>query len=405
MLTPNDLQAIANDLTDIYANVETECIRTIVDRITAGKKITQAAVWQMKKLDDMGLLRRELIREVGKSSRTALPKVEQLVNEALSRSVGVDVKKLRQSLKKSDEASVAERIATLQASPAFRKLLKNTMAGVKDIMNLTGTKAVQGSLAAYRDAVNTAYLEMASGNYTYEQAVSRAVGRIGKNGVRIVEGDKVPKDGALLKRNGTAYTTYTSGRIYPLDSAIRRDLTTAINQACGELTLETCGELDCQYVETSWHIGARPEHEVWQGRIFSLNPNDTKYPYFYAPQEAGGCGYGDMLGICGINCYHSFNPWFEGSPRSTQEGKPSAAENARIYKEQQQQRSYERSLRGLKREQIAYREAGMTDKAQEVQRRINETSARYRGFLKETGRERVTMLEKVPGYRPISTKA
>lgn len=406
MLTPKQIEAIANDVTDIYSTVESECIKSIVEHIVSGKAVTQASVWQMKKLNDIGALKSNLLTKVSVASKKAYSDVEALVNEALSKSLGVDTKAIRKGLStfsmKTSEAMYDE----IKKSKAFQKILSNTLSGCKDVMNLTGTRAVQASLRQYTEAINRAYLEMATGNYTFEQAVQRAVGSIGKSGIKIVDSkDKKVSDG-VIRRNGQLYTTYAkdgSVRMYPLDSAIRRDLTTTINQSCAKLTLASCDEMECELVETSWHVGARPEHEVWQGKVFSLNPKDTRYPYFYAPQEAGGTGYGDMLGLCGINCYHSFNPYFEGSARSSQEGKPSAEENEKVYKEQQTQRAYERSLRSLKREQMAYQQANMTDKARETQMRVSSMSARYRQFLKDTGRTRVSMLDTVSGYQRIST--
>ena len=413
MLTASQIEAVANSVTDIYGNVEKECIKSIVDHITAGKRITQASVWQMKKLNDIGYLRRNLVTAVGKQTNLALPEVEKLIKEALNRSVGVDTSKLEWAMRagnfKQNFGSIPKFKEFIKSSERFQRIVDNTMASVKDIMNMTGTRAIQASVKAYSDAINTAYLEMSTGNYTFEQAVERAVGRIGKSGIKIVDSKDKATSTQLVKKNGEIFTTYAGKdgkvRVYPLDSAIRRDLTTTINQACGKLTVDTCGELGTELVETSWHIGARPEHEVWQGRIFSLNPKDTRYPYFYAPQEAGGTGYGDMLGLCGINCYHSFNPYFEGSPTSTDEKKPTKTENDKEYREQQTQRSFERSLRALKREQMAYQEGGFVEKAQEAQRRVNDLSARYKKFLQDTGRTRVAMLDKVSGYKRISTKA
>ena len=406
MLKPEDIEAIANDITDIYKGVESECVKSIAQHIASGKRVTQASVWQMHKLNEVGLLRKNLLVKVKQNAKNVtLPQVEQLVNEALKRSMLNDVNAIGRGLSKY--ATVSEALEQLQNSQQFQHIVKSAIAGCKDVINLTGTKAVQASVKAYTDAINTAYLEMATGNYTFEDAVKRAVGRIGESGIKIVDSKDKATGNEIVKLAGTHYTTYKSAngtRIYPLDSAIRRDLTTAINRSCGQLTLDTCGDLGSELVETTWHVGARPEHEVWQGRIFSLNPKDTRYPYFYASQEQGGTGYGDMLGLCGINCYHSFNPYFEGSEQSTHDNKPTAEENAQAYKEQQTQRAYERNLRSLKREQMAYQEAGFVDKAQDAQRRVNDMSARYKKFLNETGRTRVSMLDKVSGYKRISLK-
>lgn len=404
MLTPNDLQGIANDLTDIYADVEAECIASIVSHIVRGKSITQASLWQMKKLDDVGALKRDLIRRIKAQTKASLPRIESLIDKALRRSVGIDISKTKASLKVNSGMSREALFESIVNGEEFQRILSNALAGCKSAINLTSTKALQASVSAYTKAVNKAYLQLASGNYTLQQAVRGAVSDIGKSGIRIVDDAKVARGTDMVSTSqgnvSTTYATSSGLRTYPLDSAIRRDLVTQINQACGEITLNDCSELDTQLVVTSWHMGARPEHERWQGKVFSLTPNNKKYPYFYDPQEKGGTGYNTVTGLCGINCYHSFNPYWEGDDINN-EGKPTKAENDKAYKEQQTQRYYERSLRNLKRNQVALRESGDIETARKVQSRINDMNSRYRGFLEDTGRTRVSMLDQVSGYRPI----
>lgn len=408
MLSPEDIQAIANDITSIYSQVESECIASVVKHITAGKNVTQASIWQMKKLDDVGLLRRDLLKGIKAKTTLSVPEVEKLVKTALNKSLGVDIGKVTASLEKYREGSKSEFLKNVQNSEQFKTVVNQCLAGCKDVINLTNTSALQASLTAYTSAINQAYLEMSTGLYRREDAIKNAVDKIAKSGIKIVDDKSKATGNELVKRNGELFTTYGKGgdvHLYPLDSAIRRDLVTTINKSAGTLTLAVCKDVGATLVETSWHVGARPEHEVWQGRVFSLDPNDTRYPYFYAPQEAGGTGYGDMLGLCGINCYHSFDPYFEGSPVADQTHKPTAEENAKAYKEQQQQRAYERRLRGLKREQVAYMAGGYTEDAQKTQQEINKVSKKYRQFLTDTGRTRISILEHVGGYKPISTKA
>ena len=73
--------------------------------------------------------------------------------------------------------------------------------------------------------------------------------------------------------------------------------------------MNNCEALDCDLVEVTAHIGARPEHEEWQGKVYSVSGKSEKYPPFSI------CGYGEADGICGINCRHSFYPYFEGMER------------------------------------------------------------------------------------------
>lgn len=402
MLTPEQIQAIANDVTEIYSGVESACIESIVKRIQAGKAVSEASLWQLKKMNDVGFLRRDILENIRVKTKLTIPEVDKLIYKALNSSRYANVISISGLKQYKTKKQALEELAK---SPALAKTIKKLTHHCHDIINLTNTKALQGSVLAYTKAVNTAYLAMATGNATREEAIKEAVKQVGKSGVQIVDKKKAVKDSELFRKNGELYTTYKNGdsiRIYPLDSAIRRDLVTTINQASADLTIEDCKELGTHLVETSWHNGARPEHEVWQGQVFSLDPKDEKYPYFYGSLEAGLPAYGDPLGICGINCRHSFAPYFEGTEKATKTGKKSAEENAKQYEAEQTQRAYERRLRGLKREQVALKAGGYTEDAQRVQELINKTSKNYAQFLKDTGLRRVSMLERVEGYKRMS---
>lgn len=397
MLTPEEIQGIANDLTSIYGKVEDECISAIAKAISSGSGIKATQMWQLKKISDIGALKKELYHRISFASKASIKEVEKLVTEALSQSAYNDTEVFK-SLSKYSGKTKSEILTHIRNSEAFQHILKTALKGVRDSLNLTGTKAMQGSVVAYTKAVNMAYLGMATGTMTRQEAVREAVSAIGRSGITIVDNKKKVKTNELVSSKGELFSTYKNGdkiHVYPLDSAVRRDIVTQINRSSAEVCLADCEELGTKLVETSWHNGARPEHEVWQGKIFSLDPKNTNYGYFYGSLDAGLPAYGDMLGICGINCRHSFSPYIEGSPRADQTGKKSAEENNKQYANEQKQRSYERQLRALKRERLALDSAGYTDQADTVKSRINAKSSEYKHFLKDTGLTRISMLERI----------
>jgi hypothetical protein len=406
VLTPDDIQGIANDISSIYSRVETDCIKAISKAISSGTKIKSAQLWQMRKLADVGLLKRDLYKSIASASQKSIKDVDNLITQALSQSVWNDAD-IFQATKKYSGMTKKELLASIQSSDTFQHILNVSLKGVKESYNLTGTKALQGSIVAYTKAINMAYLNMTTGNMTREDAIAEALQKIAHSGITIVDNKAKVKDSELVSKNGEIFTTYKNGEkihVYPLDSAIRRDLVTQANKASAELCLADCNDLETKLVETSWHNGARPEHEVWQGQVFTLDPKDTRYGYFYGSQDAGLPEYGSATGICGINCYHSFSPYLEGTPRADQTGKMSKEENNQLYADRQKQRSYERNLRALKREQVALNSAGYTDKAKAVQAKINTKSTEYRQFLKDKGLTRQSLLERVEGYKKMSTK-
>ena len=58
--------------------------------------------------------------------------------------------------------------------------------------------------------------------------------------------------------------------------------------------------LGTDYFEVDWHVGARPEHRVWQGRVYTYKQLHTV------------CGLGTVTGLHGANCYHDYYPFVKG---------------------------------------------------------------------------------------------
>ena len=146
----------------------------------------------------------------------------------------------------------------------------------------------------------------------------------------------------------------------------------------------------------SAHIGARDKgvgwqnHKEWQGRVYSVRTGD-KYPSIY---EVCGLGYVD--GLEGANCRHIRTAFVDGVMERTStdeelehiddghdvtyQGKHYTA-----YEATQKQRQIERTVRKLKREQTAYRAAGLTEDAQAVTARIRRLNQEYKAFSDAAG--------------------
>ena len=169
--------------------------------------------------------------------------------------------------------------------------------------------------------------------------------------------------------------------------------------------------MDCQLVEVSSHLGARPSHAEWQGKIYSLVKGHPRYPYFY---DATGYGTGDGLG--GWNCRHSFFPYFEGLSSPANAPDFTKSENEQVYHDTQKQRSYERAIRQSKRELAALdsarKEASPELKAKldiEFERKsvtLKNREARLAEHLKATGLLPDNSRVRVDGFgRSVSQKA
>ncbi len=191
-----------------------------------------------------------------------------------------------------------------------------------------------------------------------------------------------------------AYMKIASGA-FDYDTAIKQ----GINQTATQITLDNCDDLDCELVEVSAHIGARPAHEAWQGKIYSLNPDNKKYPYFYDV-----CGYGDPDGIYSINCRHSFYPYFEGTEKLYSKGELDEYKDQSVtyidevgephkltvYEAEQKQRQIERNIRRYKREAVGLTENGYGDSPEclAARNKLYRWQEAQRDFVKQTGLKR-----------------
>jgi len=192
--------------------------------------------------------------------------------------------------------------------------------------NLCNSAAAQAN-SRLSDELDKAFLKVTSGAYTADEAVYSAVQDLGKSGIKVIN--------------------YSSGHKDKVDVAVRRAVITGIGQAAGNMQLGLAADMGCDLVEVTAHLGARPSHAEWQGRIFSLSGKHPKYPEFRS-----STGYGTGSGLCGWNCRHSFYPYFEGLSKPN--GVPfTREENDKVYRDTQKQRAYERAIRQSKRELAA----------------------------------------------------
>ena len=132
----------------------------------------------------------------------------------------------------------------------------------------------------YRDTLDGAVMDIVSGSVSYDVALSRAINAMTNSGLR------------------TIY--YDTGHSNRVEVAVRRAVMTGFRQVQGKMNEQVAKDLGTDYFEVSYHIGARPEHQVWQGRVYS-----------YA-QLQSVCGLGSVTGLHGANCYHDYNPFIPG---------------------------------------------------------------------------------------------
>ena len=328
-LSPTQLDKLPEPMIQLMSELQDEIISDICRRITKTNMLTPTAEWQLYKANQLTISSREVKRRIAAKLKVSEKAVKELYTDAVKTAIAEDAKVYKIAIAEgilSDDyrGKLTNYMRSVAFSNALKKGLKNTNGLLRNLTN----SAAAAANRQLSDALDLAYLEVASGAFTPQEACFKAVQKLGADGIKCVN--------------------YASGRTDQLDVAVRRAVGTAIGKTCGDMQLDLAHEMDCQLVEVSSHLGARPSHAEWQGQIYSLIKGHPKYPYFY---DATGYGTGD--GLCGWNCRHSFFPYFEGISKPANAPNFSIAENEKVYKDTQKQRSYERAVRKSKRELAA----------------------------------------------------
>ena len=337
MLDPHYLQQIADGTEQIASELHEYVIRQIVDRmiIRIGRgddyMLTSSDRWRIQVLQDAGYLLEDITAELSKYTKRQEKEIKAAMEEA-------GIKALEYDDKIYQAAGLSP--MPLTQSPALIRLMeRNYRATLGEWKNYTRTTA-QSAQRLFINECDMAYNKVMNGATSYTQAVKEAVENVASGDITLIQ-----------------YRSKNTGDIRndTIETATARAVRTGISQATAQITLKRMEEMKWEVVLVSAHVGARniggiPEnHDLWQGQFYSLPQYGHRFPDFYY-----STGYGDITGLCGVNCRHSFGPGDgENNPYDTID----TEENRKVYEVEQRQRSLERRVRKTKREVMGLQEA------------------------------------------------
>lgn len=326
MLSPDYLLHISEGGENIAEQLHSEIIKRMVYRIMLrigrGEDylLTATDKWQIETLQQAGYLLEDIQKEIAKYTKLQYEEIKEAMEDA-------GVKALEYDDRIYQQAGLSP-VPLLQAPHLVRIMQRNYEATIYEWGNFTRTMA-ENAQRTFIAEVDKAYNLVSTGAMSYTEAVRNAI-------------NAIITDGATVK--------YATGHEDSIETATLRSIRTGISQATAQIQIERMNEMGVDLVLTSSHLGARPSHQVWQGKVFSRSGTSDKYPDFVSET-----GYGTVSGLCGVNCRHSFGPYFEGMDNPYE--KFDTLENLNQYKKEQRQRTLERRIRDTKREVLGLQEA------------------------------------------------
>lgn len=375
--TAPDVQRMGLQAEKIWREAERRIMEDVIRRIKKAGEITSTADYQINRLIEMGKSREEVERIIKEALGATWSEMFEMYDKVAEWEY-VRNREIYEQV--NDDFLTPEDNKWLrQITEAARKQTKDTLVNMAQSYGfsvlMAGKRVFTPFAEYYQKYVDTAIQDVVTGGTDYNSAIRKVVTQMTNSGLRFVD--------------------YASGHTNRADVAARRAVLTGVNQITAQVSEHNAEKLDTEYFEVSWHPCARPDHQTWQGRVFSRKELGTV------------CGYGTVTGLCGANCRHTFHPfipgvserlypddWLEEQNKREAQTKEWNGKQLNAYEQTQQQRKMETAMRAQRQKIRLLQEAGadkddiMLEKAK-YQGQLNE----YKQFSKKMGlleqRERI----------------
>ena len=335
---------LPRELIEVYNDLQSDVLRIIVKRLKQGESVEKVFQEIRDKVDNYN------------------PQIEKVLQIIFA---------------DSKKKTVKDNIKEFEYETEEKQPIDNNEANSLIAPALIGGLAILSQLN--RKIVNNAVNEY-SKDYTYVN------NGYGNKDVRL---NQVYKN--LAKKGITIYESFGGGKSknYSIENVLKRDVMYKVNQANAKVNMENFKKSSAKFIQVSSHPTARTwnkymkhpyeDHSSWQGKVYYSKDGEVVDGY---EEFESTCGYGELLGIGGINCYHQFQMSYSGDNVATEYDEKEVERN---YELSQEQRKYERHIRQLKQAKSVYEEAEDKLMASKLKKDISIATSYLKGFCEKNG--------------------
>ena len=347
-----------------FSDLEMRIMKDIVRRIKMTGEIPSTADWQINRLRILGNSSEDIEKMLKEALDASYPQVFELYDKVINweyvRNKDIYEQINAQYIPFEENGQIQQLTnALIQQTNTDLQNITQSLGFYLDYGN--GRRVLTPLAQVYQGYLDAACLDIVSGAFDYNSVLRRVVTQLTNSGLRQID--------------------YASGYANRVDVAARRAVMTVITQLTGHISDFNAETMGTEYFEVAWHSGARPTHQVWQGKVWSRE------------QLVTVCGFGSVTGLEGINCYHERYPFFPGiserqwsdewlEAKNLEENTPREFNGKQytVYEAKQRQRQMETAMRA-QREKVQLLQAGDADPDE-----IMLARAKYQGQLDEYSR-------------------
>lgn len=283
-MTQGELEQIPQPFVELLSELEMRIMKDIIERIKANGFSPASADWEISRLQQLG----ESEEQIKKWIKEMLEKTDDEVDKIFSDDVYREYYGHDREYQVSgfEQIPLERNIQLLQLIEASKKQTKDTFRNLTGSTGFairdpaTGNIMYSPTMKFYQQTLDAAIMDIKSGVLSYNTVLARTINTMTTSGLRWID--------------------YDSGWHNRVDVAARRAVMTGFRQVQGKINEQMAEELKTDTYEVTYHVGARPTHQPWQGRVWTMQ------------QLRDICGLGTVTGLHGANCYHDYKPFIPG---------------------------------------------------------------------------------------------
>ncbi len=358
-MTQGEIEKLTAKTENIFSELEIRIMSDIVRRIKENNFSTATADWQVSRLQQLGMSEKQIREWIQKALKASDTEMDRIFSDELYKEYYGHAKAYK--LADLQQIPFEKNTFLAQLIEAVKQQLKGEYQNIAGSMGFAIKDPATGRIKSvplmdyYRSTMDNAVLDIKSGAFDYNTVLNRTIRQMTDSGIRYIE--------------------YDSGHRDRVNVAARRAVLTGFRQVQGKINEQVAADLNTDQYEVSYHVGARPTHQPWQGKVWTMQ------------QLQEVCGLGEVTGLKGANCYHDYKPFPPGSVRTytdeqiarmNKEENTSKEYNGKqytTYEALQQQRKMERVMRA-QRQKIKLLQTGGADEQD-----IILAKARYQGQM------------------------
>ena len=282
-MTQGELEKIPNEVVKAMSDLEIRIMEDMVRRIRVNGFSTASADWEFTRLQQLGMSEAQIKAWVQSALKATDEEIDHIYSDdayaeymghgrgyqAYGRQrVPFDENVELQQLIEAVKQQTRDEMVRITGSMGFAK--KGT-TGLINLITLTDF---------YQQTLDRAMYDIHSGAFDYNTVLSRTINDMTNSGLRWID--------------------YESGHHNRVPVAARRAVMTGFRQVQEKINEQTARDLGTDTYEVTVHIGARPTHQPWEGKVWTMEELHSV------------CGLGTVTGLHGANCYHDYNAFIPG---------------------------------------------------------------------------------------------